>query len=154
MMPTEKHLSQEEQERLIALSIIPLVPVYCVILVYLVNMTSRGIIPSFQAAISYMLLVAALFLITGCGVYEVLSSFKVKVPVVFRVRRFLSRSLFFSAFMLGFYAFWGFFSLLLSSFLRVEYILLLSLLSMSLTISILAKNPKTGRLIKRLTMEQ
>lgn len=152
-MSTEKRLSREEEERLLGLSIIPLVPVYCLILVYLVDMTSRGIIPSYQAAISYMLLVAALFLITGCGIYEVASSFKVKVPLSFRVKRFLSRALFFSAFVLGFYAFWSFFSLILSAVLRAEYIVLLSLLSWSLTISILAKNPKIGQFIKKLTKE-
>jgi hypothetical protein len=38
--------------------------------------------------------------------------------------------------------------------LRVEYVVLLSLLSMSLTFFILVKNPKTRRLIKKLVVEQ
>jgi hypothetical protein len=154
MMPTEKSLTREEEERLIALSIIPLIPLFGFISFYLLDLTSKGIIPSYQALFGYIILAGTLVLVAGCGIYEVASSFKVKVPLLFRVKRFLSRALFFSAFVLGFYAFWVFFSLLLSSVLRVEYIVLLSLLSWSLTISILAKNPKTGQFIKKLTMEE
>lgn len=153
-MPTEKRLSREEEERLIALSIIPLIPIYGFISFYLLDLTSRGIIPSYQVLFGYIILAGALWLVTGCGIYEVASSFKVKKSLSFRIKRFLSRSLYISALMLGFYAFWVFLSLLFSSVLRVEYVVLLSLLSWSLTISILAKNPKTGRFIKKLTMEE
>jgi hypothetical protein len=55
---------------------------------------------------------------------------------------FVARSVF-SAFMLGLYTFWSLFSLLFSSVLRIEYVGILSLLSWAITVSILAKDPKT-----------
>jgi uncharacterized membrane protein len=152
-MSTEKQLNREEEERLIALSIIPLIPVMILIGVYLVDLTSRGII-SYQELIGYSLALAVLVLMTGCGVYEIASSFKTKVPALFRVKRFLSRTVFFSAFMAGFYSFWVLLSLLLSSALKAEYILLLSLLAISFTASILVRNRKARRFIKKLTMEE
>ena len=152
-MSVKKHLDREEEERLIALSIIPLIPVMILIGVYLVDLASREII-SYGELIGYSLVLAVVVLMTGCGVYEIASSFKIKVPALFRVKRFLSRTLFFSAFMAGFYFSWFLLSLLLSSVLRAEYILLLSLLAISVTASILLRNPKAGRFIRKLTIEE
>jgi hypothetical protein len=154
MMPSDKPLSREEKERLMALSIIPLIPILMLFIVYVAQLKSMGVIASFSDAFGYVIIAATLLLAIGCGIYEVASSFKVKEPLLFRIKRFLSRSLFFSAFMLVFYAFWSFFSLLLASVLTVEYIVLLSLLSLSLTFFVLVKNPKTGQFIKKLTMEE
>jgi hypothetical protein len=73
MIPTEKRLSREE-ERLMALSIIPLIPVYFFIIVYVADLKSNGVIASFSDVIGYIILAGALWLVTGCGIYEVASS--------------------------------------------------------------------------------
>lgn len=52
-----------------------------------------------------------------------------------------------------YYAFWCFFLLLFSSILGVGYIVLLSLVSVSLAAAMLTKNSRILRLIKKLTME-
>jgi hypothetical protein len=151
---TQKHLSREEEERLIALSIIPFIPILLFFVAHVAQLKSMGAIASFSDALGYVILAATLLLATACAVYEVASSFKIKEPLSFRVKRFLSRALFFSAGMSCFYAFWFFYSSFLLPVLRVEYVVLLSLLSMSLTYFILVKNPKTRRLIKKLVVEQ
>ncbi len=153
-MLTEKRLSREEEERLIAWSIVPLVPLLIFFIAYIAHLKSVGVIASFSEAFQYVLLAGALFLTVSAGIYEVASSFKVKKPLEFRIKRFLSRTLVASLCVLCFYAFWTFFTLFLSSVLRVEYILLLSLLSMSFALAILVRNPRTGRYIKKLTMEE
>ena len=152
-MATEKRLSREESERLIALSIIPMIPALIFFIAYVAQLKSMGVIASFSDAFGYVILAATLLLAGGCGIYEVASSFKVKEPLLFRVRRFLSRTLFFSILMSVYYAFWCFFLLLFSSILGVGYIVLLSLVSVSLAAAMLTKNSRILRLIKKLTME-
>jgi len=149
-----KKLSREEEERLWMISIVPFVPVLIGIIAYLAHLKSIGAIPSFQAVIFYILLATVLLLAAGAGTYEVVSSFKVKRTLMFRSKRFLSRTLFASALILGFCGVWSSFTLFLSSVLKMEYILILSLFAVSFTFFILAKNKRTGQIIKKLTMEE
>ena len=153
-MPTEGRLSREEDERLMALSIIPLVLVLVGVGVYIVHLTSIGVISSLEDAFRYVLLTVALCFVAGVGIYEVVSSFKVKRTLSFRAKRFLSRTLFAATFVLCFYALSSFFTLLFSTILRWQYILILSLLTLSLTMLALLQNPKTRRLVKKLTREE
>ena len=95
-----------------------------------------------------------LILACGAGTYEVVSSFKVKRPLLFRVKRFLSRTALASAYILCLYVLWSFFTLLLSSPLKEEYIVLLSLVIASLMMFILVANRRTRPFIKKLTMEE
>lgn len=135
-------------------SVVPLVPILVCVGVYFVHLASIGVIPSFQALITYLLLLGVLILAIGVGIYEVASSFKVKKPFSFRVKRFLSRTVYVSTFILAFYCLWSLFTLLFSPFLKLQYILIISLLSLSLTVLALVQNPKTRRLIKKLTQEE
>lgn len=153
-MPTEGRLSREEDERLMALSIIPLIPVFCLVVAYFAHLKSIGVISSFQDAFQYTLFALALWLATSFGIYEVVSSFKVKQSLSFRVKRWLSRTAFAAANVLYVYVLWSFFTLLFSSVLKLQYILILSLLTLSLTMLALLQNPKTRRLVKKLTREE
>jgi uncharacterized membrane protein len=154
MLSTEKRLSREEEERLWIMSVIPLVPVLVGAGVYIVHLKSIGVISSVEDAFRYVLLVVALYLVAGFGIYEVASSFKVKRAIAFRVKRFLSRTVFASGYVLCFYALSSFFTLLFSAVLRWQYILILSLLTLSLTMLALLQNPKARRVVKRFTQEE
>jgi hypothetical protein len=92
---SQKHLSREEEERLMALSIIPFIPILLFFVALVAQLKSMGVIASFSDAFGYVILAATLLLATACAVYEVASSFKIKEPLSFRVKRFLSRALFF-----------------------------------------------------------
>lgn len=153
MMPTEKRLRRDEEERLWMISMVPLVPVLIVVGVYFIDLASKGIIPSFQALMTYILMLAVLIFVAGTGIYEIAESLKVKRSFSFRVRRFLSRALFASVAVLYLFGLWQVFAFLFSSFLKMQYILLLSLLTMAFTLLVFIQNPKTRRLIKKLTQE-
>jgi len=154
ILPTEKRLSLEEEERLWIISVVPLVPVLVCVGVYIVHLKSIGVIPSVEDAFRYILLTAALYLVAGFGIYEVASSFKAKRTIAFRVKRFLSRVIFTSGYILCFYALSSFFTLLFSAILKWQYILILSLLTSSLLMATLVQNPRTRRLVKKLTQEE
>lgn len=150
-MPTEKRqLTVKEEERLWAISAVPLVPVLiCTIVYYIFPISS-----SFEDAIRYVSVALVVYLLATSGIYEIASSFKVKRALSFRVKRFLSRATFATIYVLCFYGLWSFFTLLFSSVLKMQYILLLSLLTSSLVIAALVQNPKTRRLVKKLTQEE
>lgn len=149
-MSTEKRLTVQEEERLWAISAVPLIPVLIYIIVYHIFAIST----SFEDAIRYCLVALMLYLFITFGIYEVASSFKVKRTLWFRVKRFLSRATFAIIYVLCFYGLWSFFTILFSSVLRMQYILLLSLLTLSLVIVILVQNPRIKRLIRKLTREE
>lgn len=153
-MAKEKRLSRKEEERLWIISVVPLVPVLICAGVYIVHLKSIGVISSVEDAFRYVLLIVALYLVAGFGVYEVVSSFKVKRPLSFRLKRFLSRAIFASGYILCFYALSSFFGLLFSTVLKWQYILILSLFTLSLAVLALLQNPKTRQFIKKLTQEE
>lgn len=153
MLPTEGRLSREEEERLWILSIVPLVPIVVGVIAYFAHLKSIGIIPSFQVYVSYGIMLLVLFLAIGAGIYEVTSSFRVKKPVLFRVKRFLSRLIFASAFAGSLYATWVFLTFLLSSVLSDRSTLVLSLVTLSFLLGVLLSIAKTRWLIKKLTQE-
>ena len=153
-MPTEGRLSREEDERLMALSIIPFIPIFICVVAYFAHLKSIGVIPTFQTVVQYALSTMVLCLAAGFGTYEVVSSFKVKRPLSFRAKRFLSRMALASACFLCIYVLWILLTLLLSSVLNEKYILLLSFVTTALAIFILTMNPSTKRLIKKLTQEE
>lgn len=153
-MPTEKRLTVKEEERLRAISAAPLVPVLCVFIAYLANLKSIGVISSFEDAFLYAILAGVFYLFATCGIYEVASSFKVKRPLLFRVKRFLSRSVFSAASIFCLYLICSYFLMLFSAVMRMQYILILSLFVWALIIATLVRNPKTRRLVKKLTQEE
>jgi uncharacterized membrane protein len=132
------------------MSIVPLIPILIYAIVYVIGPS----VSSIEHAFRYTLVALVLTLAIGAGIYEVVSSFKVKRPVSFRVKRFLSRTLFAAIFVLCFYGLSSFFAQLFSTVLRWQYILILSLLTLSLTMLALLQNPKTRRLVKKLTREE
>ncbi len=152
--PTKKQLSSKEEERLWIISIVPLVLVLIGVGVYLVDLASNGAIPSFQVLMIYILLLVVLVFVAGSGIYEVAESFKVERPFSFRARRFLSRFLFASLAVLYVFSLVQLFTFLFSTFLKVQYILILSLLTMALTLLALVRNPRIRQLIKRMTVEE
>jgi len=154
MASSEKRLSREEEERLWMISIAPLVPFLVIVGVYFVDLASNGGIPSFQILMIYILLLIVLVFVTGAGIYEFAESFKVKKSLNFRVKRFSSRTLFASVAILYIFLLWQLFTFIFSSFLRTEYILVMSLLTMAFTFCVLFQNPKTKRLIRKLTQEE
>lgn len=149
-MSAEKRLSVQEEERLWAMSAVPLVPVLIYAIVYYVFAISS----SFEDVIRYGMLALMLYLFATYGIYEIVSSFKAKRALSFRVKRFLSRASFATVCVLCFYGLWSFFTLLFSSVLKVQYILLLSLLTLSLLMAALVRNPRTRRIVKKLTQEE
>jgi uncharacterized membrane protein len=149
-LATKKQLTVHEEELLWAISAAPLVPVLIYTIVFHISVISS----SFEDAIRYSLVVLVLYLFATCGIYEVASSFKMKKTLWFRVKRFLSRSTFVTIYVLCFYGLWSFFTLLFSSVLKMQYILLFSLLTLSFVILVLVQNPRTRRLIKKLTQEE
>ena len=144
--------SLSREERFFALSIGPLIPIVVLYAAYLGQLKSAGAITS-SDLVTYTILACALLLVVGWAIFEIVSGFKVKQPILFKIRRFLSRSLFSSGFTLIFYVFWAFFSTLLSPFLSIQYNLLLTLTSCSLLIAGLVRNSKSRRIIRKLTME-
>jgi hypothetical protein len=149
-----KKLGREEEERLWMISMVPLVPVLVVVGVYFVDLASNGVIPSFQVLMTYLLLLVVLVFVAGAGIYEIAESFKLERPFSFRVKRFLSRFLFASVVALCIFSLWQLFTFFFSTFLKVQYVLILSLLTMALTLLALVQNPRTRRYIKKLTMEE
>ena len=152
-MATEGRLSQKEEERLWILSIGPLISVVVCLIAYFAHLKSIGVIPSDRVLVFYAVLLGVFVLTVGAGIYEIASSRKVEKSVSFRVKRFLSRTAFFCAYTLGFYVLWSVLTLYLSSVLKEDYIMILSLLAMSLTLSVLISLPKTRRIIKKPTQE-
>jgi len=148
-MPTENQLSPEEEERLIAVSLVPLIPVLLFTIVYYIPTISSSVEDVFR----YTMLAVALYMFAGFGIYEVVSSFKVKRSLLFRVKRFLSRIVFAGTTVLCFYVIYSFLSVLLSPFLKIQYILSLSLLTFSFTLFALFQNSKFRKLVKKLTQE-
>jgi hypothetical protein len=149
-----KKLGREEEERLWMISMVPLVQVLVVVGVYFVDLASNGVIPSFQVLMTYLLLLVVLVFVAGAGIYEIAESFKLERPFSFRVKRFLSRFLFASVVALCIFSLWQLFTFFFSTFLKVQYVLILSLLTMALTLLALVQNPRTRRYIKKLTMEE
>jgi len=152
-LSTKERLSREEEERLWIVSIVPLVPVMVGVIAYLAYLKSNDPFMSFYIYVFYSTLVGICCLAVGVGIYEVASSFKVKKPLSFRVKRFLSRTALTSAYLLCVYLLWSVLILFSSWFLKEEYTLVLSLFTISLVFSILVRNPKTGRFIKKLTQD-
>lgn len=152
-MTQGKH-RREEEEHLWLISILPPLSVLAIVGVYIVDLTSRGVIGSFQAMMTYMLLLVALTLVIGAAIYEIAESFKIERTPSFRIKRFLSRFLYFSLVILYVLSLWQLFTVLFSAFLKVQYILIISLMTMALTLLVLARNPRTRRLMRKLTQEK
>ena len=152
-MTTEKRLSREDEETLVAASVLPpfLVLIFYLFF-YLIQLKSNDVISS-EEAFRYIMLAIVLCLAAACGIYEVVSSFIVKRSLLFRVKRFLSRIVFAGTTVLCFYVIYSFLSVLLSPFLKIQYILSLSLLTFSFTLFALFQNSKFRKLVKKLTQE-
>jgi len=83
LISSEKRLSHEEEERLIGLSIVPLIPLLGIYIAYLAYLRSMGVIASFEGTFQYALVGIVLWLAAGFGIYEIASSFKVKKQLLF-----------------------------------------------------------------------
>lgn len=135
------------------LSIIPFVPFIIFFAAYFAHLKSIGAIASDQMQIFYILSTVMLLLAAGFGTYEVLTAFKAKTPILLHAKRFLSRATLVFAYGFSFYGFWNLLMLFMSPVLKMEYTLTLSLLAVSVAFAILMKNKRSGRFIKKLTME-
>ena len=146
-----KKLSREEEERLWMISAVPYVPSLILVIIYLETSDSM----SFTTVISYgFLLLLPLFFTAICLTFELVSSLKMKETLSFRARRLLSRATLAFAYGIGFFGLWNLLAFLLSSVLRVEYILILSLFMYSFVFLIFVRNERTRRIIEKLTMKQ
>ncbi len=154
-MSMEKRLSREEEERLWIISVVPLIPFLIIFGVYLAHLKSIGAISSsFEDMFTYVMIAVMLHLVASFGIYEFVSSFKVKQSPSFKIKRWLSRTVFASTCILCWYALWSLFILLFSSILKTQYILILSTLVLMFLLLAFLHNPKTRRLVKKLTQEE
>jgi hypothetical protein len=149
-MSTQKRLTLEKEEKLWAISAVPLIPIFIYVIVYHIF----PIASSFKDLITYGMLVLVLYLFTVCGIYEIASSFRVKRAFSFRAKRFLSRAAFTIICTLCFHGLWNAFMLLFPQVLNLQYVLILSLFVWALALAAFLQNPRTRQIIKKLTQEE
>ncbi len=144
-MALKKPLTQEE--RFWMVSAVLLIPVLILVILYPIRIASA----SFEEAFGYTILATALYLSVTYGVYEIVSSFKVKRPLRFKVKRWLARTGFGAANVLLLYVIWSLLAPLLSSVMRVQYIVILSGLAWEFAFIAILQNPRARRFVKKLT---
>lgn len=148
-MSERLELSQEEDQRIIGISAAVTLPVLFGGCIYLLYLYVNGVIEYAQGIIYSFLILYPFFMGLCLGVYEILSSRKIKKPLRFHIRRFLSRVVILSSYGLALAGFWSFYSRLFSELISSGYILLLALLTSSLILAVLATVPKTRRIIDK-----
>jgi len=148
-MPERLELSREEDQRIIGISAAVTLPVLFGGCVYLLYLYVNGVIEYTQGIVYSFLLLYPLFMGLCLGVYEILSSRKIKKPLQFHIKRFMSRVIILSSYGLILAGFWSLYSRLFSELISSGYILLLALLTSSLILAALATVPRTKRIIDK-----
>jgi len=148
-MPERLEPNQEEDQRLIGISAGVTLPVLLGGTVYLIYLYASGVIEYAQGIVYSFLLVYPLSMGLCLAVYEILSSQKIKKPLRFHIKRFISRVIILSSYGLMLAGFWSLYNRLFSGLISSGYILLLALLTSSLTLAALATVPRTRRVINK-----
>lgn len=152
-MSERRKLSPEEDQRIMGISAMLTLPIllggafYVVIYLYAIT----DLIDINQAILYLFLLVAPISTGFCFAIYEVLFNQKIRGPLIFHLKRFLSRIVILSGFWLFILTVWGVLNLLLSAIISWRYILILSILIPSLALATLAAIPKTRQIIEKFT---
>jgi hypothetical protein len=146
----EKRLDRKEDDRLLGIPAVAFLPVLLGGAFYFGYLYLTNIIDFNQWVLYASLLVIPAYLCLCFGAYELLFSLKVKKPLVFHLKRFLSRMTIILGLLLGFFGLWSVL-MFLSPIISLKYILLLAAFMASLVLALLVAIPKTRQLIKRFT---
>ena len=152
-MSKARKLSPEEDQLLAGISAMLTLPILLggilYVAIYLHSVT--GLVDINQGITYTFLIVAPVSMGFYLAVYEVLYSRKIKKPLRFHIRRFMSRIVVVIGYFLGFGAVWSAFFFFLSALISLRYILLLTLLTSSSALGLLVALPKTRQMIEKFT---
>lgn len=144
-------LSREEEQRIMGISAMLTLPIATSGIIYFILLKTNNVISSYEILALYSILWIPVSTTIYLAAYEVLMSRKIKKPLHFHFRRFLSRTTVLSGYWFLFLVSWSLLNLLLNRLVSWRYILLLAFLTASVFLAVLVVVPKTRLIIEKFT---